>query len=251
MSFDGTGSAGLTGIPTSPAPAPGIGGAGNLEPSFYGAGGSVSPDGAGGAVAFVEPPGSAGSGGSIDFEEPPVPSSPPEVTADVKAYVDGELGCYPFAAVATEPFASDPAIGNLPLEPALSRIRGRSEGKWVGTAVAPVGFYPQAWQVALNISSNETYTATGVAAGASTPPFYYGETADCPPQRFALNGLSTTGALGEIDVAFRYETECGLPAWQGVVRTLEVDADAVRLRFDFQRSDGYGPIHYDLRRACE
>jgi hypothetical protein len=185
---------------------------------------------------------SAGAPGNI---EPPIVSD-----TKVKAYVDGELGCHPLSEVSTQAFVPDPIVLDLPLAQSLARVKGRYEGSWVGFAEAPTGWLPERWLVSLDIEANETYMAS-TRSEVYVPPFYYGNTSSCPPQRIQLTTMSSEGAEGEIDIAFRYEDECALPGWQGVVKALRVDSDGVRLRFDFARSDGYGPVHYDLWRACE
>jgi hypothetical protein len=185
---------------------------------------------------------SAGAPGNI---EPPILSD-----TEVKAYVDGELGCHPLREVSTQAFVDDPVVFDLPLAQSLARVKGRYEGSWVGFAEAPAGWLPETWLMSLHIEADETYTAS-TRSEHYVPPFYYGNTSSCPPQRMQLTKMSTEGAEGEIDIAFRYEDECALPGWQGVVKALRVDSDGVRLRFDFARSDGYGPVHYDLWRACE
>lgn len=192
-----------------------------------------------------------GTAGAADVGEPGSPGEPELPDVKVKAYVDGELGCHALAEVQDQPFVADPAASTLPLAQALARVKGRYEGSWVGVAEAPTGWLPQRWITWLQIQPDQTYTAKAAADGGYVPPFYYGDTEACPPQRVVLDGLGDAGVEGEIDIAFRYEDKCKPPAWQGTLKALNVDADGVRLRFDFATSTGYGPVRYDLFRACD
>ena len=54
--------------------------------------------------------------------------------------------------------------------------------------------------------------------------------------------------VGEIDIAFGSGSSFSLPAWQGELSRMELDASGNGLRFQFRTSDGYGPVKYDLRR---
>jgi hypothetical protein len=79
--------------------------------------------------------------------------------------------------------------------------------------------------------------------------FYYGSDLDSPLKRYRVGDATLSGnVFGEIDIAFIYGDEESLPAWQGELSHIEVDAYGNGLRFEFARSDGYGPLTYDLRR---
>ena len=81
--------------------------------------------------------------------------------------------------------------------------------------------------------------------------FYYGTDLDCDLKRYSIDDATLSGkATGTIDIPFWYgETGCGLPSWQGELSSVALDADLDRLRFDFSRSDGYGPVHFELERT--
>ena len=74
---------------------------------------------------------------------------------------------------------------------------------------------------------------------------YYG-TDSSDPSCLALKQWSPT----TLAVPFWYGTYCDLPAWQGELSGAALDITGDRLDFAFSRSDGYGPIDYDLYRMC-
>jgi hypothetical protein len=82
--------------------------------------------------------------------------------------------------------------------------------------------------------------------------FYYGTDEDTELKQYRIENLNIDGIVsGEIDVAFDYGSEYGLPAWQGLIEELQIDAAAQRMTFDFWRDDGYGPVSFDLWRCAE
>jgi hypothetical protein len=182
-------------------------------------------------VEEVGPP-EAGIG---DEWNPPTP--PAFVPFDPQTSVGpAALGCIPFNKVTPTPFvaANDSA----------DQIRNGMAGSWIGTATSPWGN----WYVTITFSGTGHYDALGysISPPASNPPsFYYGTDSD-DPSCLALKQWSPTS----LAVPFWYGTYCGLPAWQGELSGAALDTTGDRLDFAFSRSDGYGPIDYDLYRTC-
>jgi hypothetical protein len=128
------------------------------------------------------------------------------------------------------------------------------EGSWVGHAAAPRSWFPPDWDLILDLAGGDMLGGHYDAhtAGAS-PAFYYGSDGPaCSALRnWSLSRLDADGYAGTIDVAFDYGPgQCGLPAWQGELSQIVMDATASRLRFSFATSDGYGPVRYDMFRVC-
>ena len=107
---------------------------------------------------------------------------------------------------------------------------------------------PDSWMVRLTFTSDGHYTAI---PDGDYPAFYYGAILGCDDlRRWELRGVSVDGIYGLIDIPFDYEVDCGLPAWQGLLNRIELDSTDNRLRLEFMTDSGYGPVIYDLRRAC-
>lgn len=83
------------------------------------------------------------------------------------------------------------------------------------------------------------------------PAFYYGTPKDTGLNKYRLQDPTILGvASGEVDVPFEYDPgDFALPAWQGLLEKLEIDATNDRLRFHFSTSTGYGPVVFDLWRC--
>jgi hypothetical protein len=130
----------------------------------------------------------------------------------------------------------------------LAGVQAAMPGSWQGIATTP-------WTTPCRVEIS--FTADGHYSGrcAELPSdccqvFYYGSDDDTPIKRYRVGDATLSGdVFGEIDIAFAYDDEYGLPAWQGELSNLQRDASGNGLRFRFARSDGYGPIEYDLRRA--
>jgi hypothetical protein len=143
-------------------------------------------------------------------------------------------------------------LTELTLAEAIEKTRAAmATGAWVGTAVAPEGWLPAAWIVNMSFTSDGRYAATA-ASNEDAVAFYYGTDLPCEDIRtWNLTGVSTEGVEADINIPFDYGADgCGLPAWQGELKNIELDADGLRLQFQFVRSDGYGPVMYDLRQVC-
>jgi hypothetical protein len=130
----------------------------------------------------------------------------------------------------------------------LAGVQAAMPGRWKGLATTP---WTTPYQVEIR------FTADGHYSGRCTElpsdccqAFYYGSDDDTPIKRYRVDDATLSGdVFGEIDIAFAYDDEYGLPAWQGELSSIERDASGNGLRFSFARSDGYGRIEYDLRRA--
>jgi hypothetical protein len=178
-------------------------------------------------------------------------------TVDVAAIADGWQvgsdagGCQPWTSVNAQPFVAS-AIDPLSTAKAMA-------GTWVGKAHSP---WNSDW--ILRVSFGVTGTLSGVysAVGYSlttnetTPAFYYGSDLDCDLKQWWIANVvpadpTIPGVAGSINVTFEYPPQaCYLPTWQGDLSNVELNASLTRLQFSFSRSDGYGPVNYDLWRVC-
>jgi hypothetical protein len=122
---------------------------------------------------------------------------------------------------------------------------------WVGLAIAPSGWVPERWTLAATFQADGHYEAKTYDP-AWAPAFYYGSDLPCSLKQWRMRAVGAGGIEGQIDVTFQYPSEaCYLPTWQGVLRRLEFDRTSHRVRFEFTRDDGYGPIAYDLWETCQ
>ena len=143
---------------------------------------------------------------------------------------------------------------DLPVEEALSRATIAMTGSWIGSADAPDAWMPAAWDIALTFKEDGSYQAETNRMDA--PPFYYGSVDQCNDLRsWELNAVTTSGVSGILEVPFEYgwngnAIECDLPAWQGEILNIAMDAGRTRLTFEFMTDTGYGPVRYDLRKVC-
>ncbi len=194
-----------------------------------GAGGAVSPGGTGGTFG---PGGAGGTGGGWD---------------------GGSIGsdCPRSFAVTTEltEWQPRPPPAVAPDE-WLRELERAMTGTWHGIGRTPEGWTQPVYEVAITFGEGR-YSAHC----ASTPThccvaFYYGTDLDDPLKAFRLLSTDPEGrAFGEIDIVFDYnDSPPGLPSWQGLLQNVEIDATGNRLRFEFKRSDGYGPVRFDLSR---
>jgi len=130
----------------------------------------------------------------------------------------------------------------------LAGVQAAMPGRWQGLATSP-------WTTPYRVEIG--FTADGHYSGRCTElssdcclAFYYGSDDDSPIKRYRVEDATLSGnVFGEIDVAFAYDDEYGLPGWQGELTNIRRDASGNGLRFSFSRSDGYGPVEYDLRRV--
>jgi hypothetical protein len=79
--------------------------------------------------------------------------------------------------------------------------------------------------------------------------FYYGTDDDTDIKVYELNAIGLDGVIGLIDIAFQYGPGIyDLPAWQGELHRVNLDATGNRLRFDFSERMR-DPISFDLART--
>lgn len=129
----------------------------------------------------------------------------------------------------------------------LAGIQAAMPGRWEGLATSP---WTTPYRVELSFTADGHYSGrcTEVSSDCCLA-FYYGSDDDTPIKRYRVEDATLSGnVFGEIDIAFAYDDEYGLPAWQGELSHIQRDASGNGLRFSFATSDGYGPVEYDLRR---
>jgi hypothetical protein len=160
----------------------------------------------------------------------------------------GGGACQPWTSVNAEPFVAagvDPAT--------MAKAMG---GTWVGKAHSP---WSSDWILTITFAPtgqySGTYSATGYSLTNGEPAvaFYYGSDLDCDLKTWLLSSApDNAGVSGQINVTFEYPpSACYLPAWQGELTSIDLNASWNRLQFSFSTSDGYGPITYDLWRVCQ
>ena len=170
---------------------------------------------------------------------------PDAVAADAGAPANAcPYPSYPPTEWSTEPWI--PVATSDPAE-LLAGVQAAMPGRWEGLATSP-------WTTPYRVQIS--FTADGHYSGRCTElasdcclAFYYGSDDDTPIKRYRVEDATLSGdVFGEIDIAFAYGDEYGLPGWQGELSSIQRDASGNGLRFSFARSDGYGPVEYDLRR---
>jgi hypothetical protein len=139
------------------------------------------------------------------------------------------------------------------VEEVLQTARALLVGSWHGVVTTPwTAPYSYSVQASFDVwggysahcVQNSDYDGVGCCRA-----FYYGSDRDTPIKQWRLSGVSQNGAVsGSIDIAFEYDSGFDYPAWQGQLRGLVHDASGNRVRFEFWRDDGYGPVAFDLER---
>jgi hypothetical protein len=227
-------------------------------------GGSISPPGqlpeSGPPVAVGPDPGDCGCGDELQpqFDAPPPQSMEPVVPFAAQTPVKVAGVCTPYSQVPAMPFvpvARNPqqSVGQI-----LSGTSAAMSGSWIGSVTSPWGN----WYVTLTFEADGHYLEMGYdrsqpLPSANPPGFYYGTNNDTDPsciqeRQWRLDAIvgSDLTVSGQIDVPFWYYPGCRLPGWQGVLTGIAFDATSDRMEFSFSRSDGYGPVVYDLWRVC-
>jgi len=135
----------------------------------------------------------------------------------------------------------------------LDDIRAAMVGSWHGVANTP---WTEPYAVDLTFSDDGHYSSRcSDFTQECCLAFYYGTDRDTPLKQWRIESAALNGEVsGEIDIAFdngpaSQDGQYGLPSWQGKLSHIERDATGDGLRFEFSRSDGYGPVSYDLRRV--
>lgn len=189
------------------------------------AGGSGGADGTDPGQAFVA---SAGAGSSAEQDE---------CRGAIPSFTPGEW----------LPFQPEVPAGGEPARALLQGVQEVMTGSWRGLASTP---WTSPYVVDISFSADGHYSARCAELGACCLAFYYGSDADTPIKQWRVDDATLSGnVFGEIDIAFGYDGQFGLPAWQGQLSHIERDASGDGLRFEFATSAGRGPLRYDLRRV--
>jgi hypothetical protein len=194
----------------------------------------------------------AGPGSYPPYGDPSIVAAEAGPPLDMATPVRGNGSCASWSTVRGQPFVAASSTSQSVMA-ILGDATKRMTGSWIGHAISPWG----AWDITITFTADNHYVArayNGTAEGGSTPPpFYYGTESGCDSlKQWRLTGVAATGdVLGQLDVPLSYGPAlCGLPTWTGDLFSLVFDASGNRLQFAFRRSDGYGPITYDLWRIC-
>jgi hypothetical protein len=121
-------------------------------------------------------------------------------------------------------------------------------GSWHGVVTTP---WTPPYEVIARFDGDGHYSASCVySSDVCCIAFYYGTDEDTPIKTYTIDDATLSGNVtGTINIAFGYDGFFDTPAWQGELSHLELDADGNRAHFDFNRSDGYGPVHFELERV--
>jgi hypothetical protein len=134
----------------------------------------------------------------------------------------------------------------------LAQAREAVIGSWHGIVKTP---WTEPYQIVASFDWEGGYTArceqnSDVDTDGCCRAFYYGSDRNSPFKHWSLTSVNADHSIdGEIDIMFcDADGRCSAPAWQGELRKLEYDETGNRIRFQFWRSDGYGPLEIDLER---
>jgi hypothetical protein len=167
--------------------------------------------------------------------------------------------------VPEDPLCTSPVTTQLaPFQPRVPEDLGVSTqlalarraliGDWHGFVKSP---WVEPYQIVLSFgesgdysarcTTNSDFGATGDGGGCCRA-FYYGSDRDSALKRWSLTSVNADNSIeGDLDIAFCYD-ECYLPGWQGKLRNVDYDQSGNRIRFQFWRDDGYGPLEVELER---
>jgi hypothetical protein len=126
-------------------------------------------------------------------------------------------------------------------------------GSWHGVVKTP---WTDPYQIVASFSYEGGYSAHcesnsdfETADSGCCRAFYYGSDQNSPFKHWALTSVNADHTVdGDLDIMFCYDNGCSAPAWQGKLRQLDYDQTGNRVRFQFWRDDGYGPLELDLER---
>jgi len=201
---------------------------------------------------------------TVDVERvEPVVSPPAEPTPSVEPVESsGEIGPLPWdsgecpsprypatswSAGEWVPYPSGELSKAADAQSLLRAVLAAMPGDWHGIATTP---WTNPYEVDVRFDEGGGYSARCSNLPGCCLAFYYGTDDDTPLKQWRVDDATLTGnVFGEIDIAFDYFPEYGLPAWQGELSHIQRDASGDGLRFEFARSDGYGPVRFDLRRV--
>jgi hypothetical protein len=192
-----------------------------------------------------------GTDGDLDVVQPigPAGASP---AFDPAIPVHDSGSCVPWSQRSAQAFVPASDDGGQAVAARLASVANQALGSWVGLVTSPWG----QWDVTITFTADGHYVAYGYnlsEVGPANPPaFYYGTDVGCDSlKQWRLTSAAADGSVqGQIDISFGGPTSCSLPTWQGELSGFALDATDNRLHFAFSRSDGYGPVVYDLWRVC-
>ena len=199
----------------------------------------VTQNGGSAAGGFAGPvTTSGGAAGSMGSD-----GGPPGDDADCSSPVTKELA--PFVARASE---------DLGVSDQLAQASQAILGSWHGFVKTP---WTEPYQIVASFNWEGGYSARceqnsdfGTANAGCCRAFYYGSDRNSPFKSWRLTSVNADHTVeGNIDIMFcDGEDNCRPPAWQGKLRMLDYDQTGQRIRFQFWRDDGYGPLQVELER---
>lgn len=207
------------------------GGASNEGPGSFGASGATPSNISTGGVVGS----SAGVAGSTDAD-----ASSPTVGQCVDEQPSPALSPW-------DPW--DPWNPSVPDDIRLWEMRAALVGTWSGIVTTP---WAPPYAVSVEFRPEGTYSARCTYhSNECCVAFNYGSDFDSPLKTWTLDAIGPDGtATGALNVAFCSAPDaCYAPSWQGLLRAVNHDANGDRIRFEFWRDDGYGPVAFDLQLA--
>lgn len=141
----------------------------------------------------------------------------------------------------------------LSVDEELAKAREALLGSWHGFVETP---WTEPYQIVAGFSWEGGYTARceqnsdfETANIGCCRAFYYGSDQNSPFKHWALTSVNADHTVdGDIDIMFCDGDRCQPPAWQGKLRRFDYDKAGDRVRFEFWRDDGYGPLKVELER---
>lgn len=214
---------------------------------------------AAGGTGAVRPGSPVATGGSaVVIYDNEAGSGPQGSAGEPNVYVpgddvpgDGDASCASPITRELSPFVAYEPDTGLSVQTQLKLARRSLIGDWHGVVTTP--WVPQ-YQVTASFGEDGSYSAScdlnsDANTGGCCRAFYYGSDRDSELKRWDVSSVNADGSVdGNLDVAFCYDDPCYLPGWQGKLRNLHGDQSAQRIRFEFWRDDGYGPVAFDLER---
>ena len=165
--------------------------------------------------------------------------------------VDQDASCASPITRQLSPFVAYEPDTGLSVQTQLALARRSLVGDWRGVVTTP---WVAQYQVTAKFGDDGSYSAScdvnsDANTGGCCRAFYYGSDRDSELKRWDVSSVNADGSVdGDLDVAFCYDDPCYLPGWQGKLRNVHGDLSGQRVRFEFWRDDGYGPIAFDLER---
>jgi len=220
-------------------------GPGDDMPPASATGGTGAIGGTGGTGGTAGAPSTTGRGGRKSGNGGEPATVPAAGSSAVT--IDGTCPSRNEPAMLELPAWTEPMPARTP-EEAFDAARQYIVGNWRGIASTP---WVVDYEVSLWFDASGHYGGRCAVSDQCCVAFYYGTDGDCDGKRYSIDDATLSGSVtGTIDIAFNPDT-CALPSWQGELSHVDVDAYFDRLRFDFETSDGYGPVHFELERVAK